>query len=171
MNDKGVTRHRWHALMSGTRHDRAHDPNDVAHTRDLSTGLASIARNTPSAQRNDRNRQVSWLPGHHCRPTFPRHAGRSGLLGGNSPVTVAGTAPDCIIARLAPMIPGSLLIPSLGTCYPSVTRRALATTQAGDGRTQSVAGSALDWLSKQSAESAPAVVTIAASIFGADHAR
>jgi len=57
-------------------------------------GYPSIIPNTPSGQRTDRDRQVSWLPGHHVRSAFPAACTASGIWNDRYPVTVAGTAPD-----------------------------------------------------------------------------
>src|ERR1700755_2864273 len=72
----------------------------------VTRGKTSIARHTPSAQRTDCDRQVSWLPGHGVRPAFP-DSGPVARSGEYSPVTVAGAAPDHGVSPL----PGSLLIP------------------------------------------------------------
>src|SRR3546814_19966823 len=54
-------------------------------------GKSSIVRHTPSARKNDRVRQVSWLPDQHARPAFPD--GIKWHRREHSPVTVAGAAP------------------------------------------------------------------------------
>src|SRR3546814_11565705 len=54
-------------------------------------GKSSIVRHTPSARKNDRVRQVSWLPDQHARPALPD--GIQWHRREHSPVTVAGAAP------------------------------------------------------------------------------
>lgn len=46
----------------------------------------------PARLRNDRLRQVSWLPDHHANPAFPVSQWHE--WGWHSPVTVAGAAGD-----------------------------------------------------------------------------
>src|SRR3546814_10573378 len=55
-------------------------------------GKSSIVRHTPSARKNDRVRQVSWLPDQHARPAFPD--GIQWHRREHSPVTVAGRSEE-----------------------------------------------------------------------------
>src|SRR5262245_28722042 len=54
----------------------AHDPEPV-----VTRGKTSIARHTPSAQRTDCNRQVSWLPGQRVRHSLPGQTSSGGAIG------------------------------------------------------------------------------------------
>jgi len=65
-------------------------------------GNPPIDRVFPHGRRTGRNRQVSWLPGLCSARPSRLHSGHSGL---RSPVTVAGTAPDCHRLPFSPRFP------------------------------------------------------------------
>ena len=70
--------------------------NAMEFPRDDDSVLSSRGRpqlpTHPGRQQDDDTGQVSWLPGHRCRPPSRRLFSLSGILDDRYPVTVAGAA-------------------------------------------------------------------------------
>ena len=77
----------------------------------VTRGKTSIARHTPSAQRTDCDRQVSWLPGQRVRPAFPDAISSGGVIGRMLSGHSCGGSPG---SWTRGPLPGSLLIPVSG---------------------------------------------------------
>jgi hypothetical protein len=146
-------RHGAHA-NTGTQ-DKPRLRPEKGHDKKMKTHDEPLVRDAPPLLRKRMLRQVSWLSGHHALPAFPV------LLpvarwGKDSPITVAGAAPD-FESFQADSAPDSLLIPCSGK--PSTTRSILVrpsncntARRSGIERGQAIVFRALkiiSWLSRR----------------------